>query len=143
MKGQVPLVLRNDQRFATWYTCGPTVYDSSHIGHASCYMKLDIIQRILSDYFGIDLVTAMNITDIDDKIIKKSEEAGKDWSEISRKYEAEFWDDLHKLNIRKPDIKIRVTEHIPKIVSFIEKLLKDGHAYVGSDQSVYFKVSFS
>lgn len=104
-------------------------------------MKLDIIQRILTDYFQIDLVTAMNITDIDDKIIKRSEEAGTSWSEISRKYEAEFWDDLQKLNIRKPDVKVRVTEHIPKIVSFIEKLLCDGHAYVGTDQSVYFKVS--
>lgn len=117
------------------------MYDSSHLGHASCYMKLDIIQRILTDYFQVDLLTAMNITDIDDKIIKRSEEAGTSWSEISRKYEAEFWDDLQKLNIRKPDIKIRVTEHIPKIVSFIKKLLDDGHAYVGSDQSVYFKVS--
>ncbi|KAL5281158.1 CARS2 family protein [Megaselia abdita] len=104
-------------------------------------MKLDIIQRILKDYFQIDLITAMNITDIDDKIIKRSEEKGISWSEISRKYENEFWDDLDKLNIRKPDIRIRVTEHILKIVSFIEKLVNDGHAYVGTDQSVYFKVS--
>lgn len=140
-KKQVPLILRKEQKFATWYTCGPTVYDSSHIGHASCYMKLDIIQRILTDYFKVDLVTAMNITDIDDKIIKKGQESGTTWTEVSRKYEAEFWDDLQKLNIRKPDIKIRVTEHIPKIIHFIEKLVQDGFAYVGSDKSVYFKVS--
>uniref|UniRef100_T1GPJ0 tRNA synthetases class I catalytic domain-containing protein n=1 Tax=Megaselia scalaris TaxID=36166 RepID=T1GPJ0_MEGSC len=126
-KKQVPLILRKEHKFATWYTCGPTVYDSSHIGHASCYMKLDIIQRILTDYFKVDLVTAMNITDIDDKIIKKGQESGTTWTE--------------KLNIRKPDIKIRVTEHIPKIINFIEKLVQDGFAYVGSDKSVYFKVS--
>lgn len=87
-------------------------------------------------------MTAMNITDIDDKIIKRAQDSGRDWKEVSRKYEAEFWDDLQKLNIRKPDIRIRVTEHIPKIVSFIEKLMEDGYAYVGSDKSVYFKVSY-
>lgn len=137
-----PLIVR-DKDAVTWYTCGPTVYDSSHLGHASCYVKLDIIQRILSQRFGLRLVTCMNITDIDDKIIKKAQELKVDFPVVSRQYEKEFWDDLFRLNIPKPDLVLRVTEHIPLILDFIRKLVDDKVAYVATDNSVYFDVTKS
>ena len=62
----------NNNNILYWYSCGPTVYDSAHIGHASSYVSFDIIKRILSDYFHINVINLMNITDIDDKIIKKA-----------------------------------------------------------------------
>lgn len=136
---QVPLIMSNEN-FLTWYTCGPTVYDSSHIGHASCYVKLDIIQRILKKYFNLNVVSAMNITDIDDKIIRKSQESGTDWKEISRFHEMEFWSDLKNLNILGPNIKMRVTDHIPKITNYINDIIEKKCAYVGKDSSVYFNV---
>uniref|UniRef100_A0A0K8V664 cysteine--tRNA ligase n=1 Tax=Bactrocera latifrons TaxID=174628 RepID=A0A0K8V664_BACLA len=137
---KVPLILSNDT-YATWYTCGPTVYDSTHIGHVSCYVKLDIIQRILRQHFNVNLVTALNITDIDDKIIHRSKESGRDWRELSRFYESEFWSDLAQLNIQEPNIKLRVTEHIPRIVEFIKLIIEKGSAYKGSDGSIYFSVN--
>lgn len=136
---QVPLILSNEN-FLSWYTCGPTVYDCSHLGHASCYVKLDIIQRILRKHFNLNIVTAMNITDIDDKIIRRSQESGKDWKEISRSYEAEFWSDLDKLNVLQPNIKLRVTDHMPHITSYISDLFQKRCAYIGKDDSVYFNV---
>uniref|UniRef100_A0A1A9V5E2 cysteine--tRNA ligase n=1 Tax=Glossina austeni TaxID=7395 RepID=A0A1A9V5E2_GLOAU len=138
-KRNVPFIL-NNQYFVTWYTCGPTVYDSCHLGHASCYVKLDILQRILRHHFNLNIVSAMNITDIDDKIIAKSENLGKDWREVARFYEAEFWTDLKKLNVLEPNVKARVTDHIPKIINYIERIIKKRLAYIGDDNSVYMDV---
>lgn len=137
-KKKVPLVLKNPA-YTSWYTCGPTVYDSSHLGHASTYVRIDILQRILRDYFKINLITAMNITNIDDKIIKSSLEIKMNWKELANKYEAEFWDDLDSLNVIQPNFKVRVSEKIENIVKFIEKLLQDNIAYATSDGSVYFR----
>uniref|UniRef100_A0A8D8BT73 cysteine--tRNA ligase n=1 Tax=Culex pipiens TaxID=7175 RepID=A0A8D8BT73_CULPI len=141
-RAKVPLQLASDPcSFTSFYTCGPTVYDSAHIGHASCYVRLDILQRILRDHFRLRLVSAMNITDIDDKIIKRAGEDGRPWQDVSRRYEQEFWGDLQRLNVRLPDIRLRVTDHIPAIVSFVEALIREGFAYKSSDQSVYFETS--
>ena len=120
---------------------GPTVYDSAHIGHASTYVRLDILQRVLSNYFGVNLVTSMNITNIDDKIIKKSNETGRSWKLIADEYEAEFWEDLDSLQVRHPDIKLRVTDEIPKIIQFIQSIEKKGFTEKSDDGSVYFKTS--
>lgn len=133
----VPLVFTNEH-IATWYTCGPTVYDSAHIGHASCYVKLDIIQRILRDQFNVNLVTAMNITDIDDKIIKKSIETQEPWLQLAKRFEAEFWKDMDSLNVCRPDIILRVSERVPEIITFVQRLLDQKAAYVANDGSVYF-----
>ncbi|CAG9856584.1 unnamed protein product [Phyllotreta striolata] len=138
-KQKEPLILKNKQ-FMTWYTCGPTVYDSSHLGHASCYVKLDIIQRILKEYFNINLVTALNITDIDDKIIRRAEELKVSHRELTKKYESEFWTDCQSLGISKPTVVVKVTEHIPLVIKFIEKLLDNNQCYIASDKSVYFDV---
>ncbi|KAF7281612.1 hypothetical protein GWI33_004476 [Rhynchophorus ferrugineus] len=131
----------NNKDAVSWYTCGPTVYDSSHIGHAACYVRLDIIQRILREYFGINLVTCMNITDIDDKIIKKSKDTKTDYKTLVQQYENEFWQDLNSLQVPKPDIVVGVVKNMPLIIDFIKKLETNGVAYKGSDNSIYFDVS--
>lgn len=136
-RNNVPFIVRNG-KCVTWYTCGPTVYDDTHIGHAVCYMKCDIIQRILRNYFRLNVITAMNITDIDDKIIERSKMLAMPFQELAQKYEREFWQDLNALGIQRSDIIIRVTDCMNQIIAFIEEMLAKNAAYVGSDGSVYF-----
>lgn len=134
---KVPVIL-NDPHIATWYSCGPTVYDSAHLGHASCYVKLDIIQRILKSFFNIKLVTAMGVTDIDDKIIRKGINTQTDYKKIAQQFEHEFWLDMASLNIEKPLIICRVSDHIKSIEIFVKHLIDSGIAYATKDGSVYF-----
>lgn len=138
-KTKVPLKIRKEG-FLTWYMCGPTVYDSAHIGHAITYVKSDIIRRILSEYFNIHTLVIMGITDIDDKIIKRSIEEKKDFMELSRFYENEFFDEMKKLNVRAPYLSCRVTEYIPEIIQFISNIVDKDGAYVTDDGSVYFDI---
>lgn len=136
-KEKVPFIIKN-KNLVTWYTCGPTVYDKSHVGHASCYIKLDIIQRILRRHFGLNVVTVMNITDIDDKIIQRSIEKKCSPIEIARMYEKEFWRDLDALNVKKANIVVRVTDNISLITNYIQKLIDKRFGYLTEDGSVYF-----
>lgn len=138
-KGKVPLILPS--AYATFYTCGPTVYDSTHLGHASCYVKLDIIQRTLKSCGNINLITAMNITDIDDKIINRALKEGTSWQNIAQKYEKEFWQDMQNLGVEKPLFILRVSEQMPEIINFINKLVEKERAYKSKDGSVYFEVA--
>ncbi|XP_001601176.1 probable cysteine--tRNA ligase, mitochondrial [Nasonia vitripennis] len=139
-KCKTPLILRNN-KVATWYMCGPTVYDSAHIGHACTYVKFDIIRRILSEFFDINVVLVMGLTDIDDKIIKRANESGQSWQSITQKYEKEFISDMDSLNVLKPFATCKVTNYIPQIVEFVEKIVNKNGAYVGKDGSVYFDTS--
>ncbi|CAG2060463.1 unnamed protein product [Timema podura] len=227
-----------DGNRVTWYSCGPTVYDSSHMGHARSYISFDILRRVLSDYFGYDVLYVMNITDIDDKIIKrarqnhlyekyvqenyslqknlsdakevldlfmgtvkttidldkkcmiekllarmtsavekleaavksnddaKTKEAQKilltesrdplsEWldqekgdsitdnsifAELPRYWEAKFHKDMDALNVLRPNVLTRVSEYIPEIITYIEKIIVQGLAYE-SNGSVYFDVN--
>ncbi|KAK6102952.1 cysteine--tRNA ligase [Brugia pahangi] len=222
-----------------WYICGPTVYDSSHIGHARAYLSFDILRRVLQDYFGYDIQYIMNITDIDDKIIKRARQlyllenytSGKfgelsmtkvikdtlsaldkfknkcidetdpdkknmladmcasvnvavkklecsllqseqqeteksknellhaakdvlsDWLDslykhtvndlavfdrLAKKYENEFLCDMASLNVLPPTVLTRVSEYIPEIIAYVEKIIDNGYGYVTKDGSVYF-----
>jgi len=207
-----------------WYSCGPTVYDHSHMGHARSYVSFDIMRRILRDYFGYDVFLQMNITDIDDKIIKrarqqflfqnwKNEKPEKDeivevaqkgierfqakfdkeedpdkkvmynnhltaaraalasfsspedvfsvcadsisdyldsqkgstvtdntiFEKLPRYWENEYFSDMAALNIELPDCLTRVSEYVPEIVDFVQKIIDEGFAYE-SNGSVYFTV---
>lgn len=90
------------------------------MGHARTYVSFDIIRRLMTDYFGYKVKLVMNITDIDDKIIRKSQEQSVDYLTIARKYETEFLDDCKRLGINLPDSITRVSEFVPEIVLFIE-----------------------
>uniref|UniRef100_A0A0M3JXA8 Cysteine--tRNA ligase, cytoplasmic n=1 Tax=Anisakis simplex TaxID=6269 RepID=A0A0M3JXA8_ANISI len=233
-----PFVPLHDKR-VKWYICGPTVYDSSHMGHARAYLSFDIVRRVLQDYFGYDVEYIMNITDIDDKIIKRARQThlferylskevtkmstseviknvinalemfkqkvdaetdqdkkkmydimilkvnvavkklekaleendkssvvtGKnellmdakdilsDWldtmhgqeindhavfDKLAKKFENEFHVDMAKLNVLPPDVLTRVSEYVPEIIEYVQKIIDNGYGYVTKDGSVYF-----
>uniref|UniRef100_A0A7S0I3B7 cysteine--tRNA ligase n=1 Tax=Hanusia phi TaxID=3032 RepID=A0A7S0I3B7_9CRYP len=122
----------------TWYTCGPTVYDHSHVGHARAYVALDIVRRVLLKH-GYSIFQVMGMTDVDDKIIAKSKSenlAGVEGSMIiARRFEQAFFNDMQSMNILPPDAITRVSEHIPEIVKFIQDLRDKGYAYEGKKSS--------
>ena len=120
------------------YVCGPTVYDSPHIGHARTYIAFDAIRRYLK-YKGYDVIYVVNITNVDDKIINRAKELGEHPLKLAERYEREFFDAMEKLNVEKADFSPRVTEHMQDIISFIQKLIEKGYAYV-SEGDVYFSV---
>eukprot|EP01071_Lankesteria_metandrocarpae_P002550 Lankesteria_metandrocarpae@DN2404_c0_g1_i1.p1 len=124
-------------RTVLWYGCGPTVYDAAHMGHARTYLVFDALRRIMSDYFGYSVVMCMNITDIDDKIIQRSVEQNKPFSEFARYWENHFFKDMKALNILLPDMITRVSEYISEIVVYIQKILDNQFAYL-SNGSIYF-----
>ncbi|CBK24811.2 uncharacterized protein [Blastocystis hominis] len=124
-------------RKVLWYSCGPTVYDVAHMGHARTYLSQDIIMRILRDYFNYDVQFVMNITDIDDKIIKRSTEAGIPFTELARKYENEFMEDMKTLGCRTANVITRVSEYVDEIIEMIQGIINNGYAYEANG-SVYF-----
>ncbi|XP_045204897.2 probable cysteine--tRNA ligase, mitochondrial [Mercenaria mercenaria] len=124
----------------SWYVCGPTVYDASHIGHASNYVRYDIVRRILTNFFDINVIYLMGITDIDDKIITKANLLEQEFTAITSHYEREFFQEMLALNIMQPTATSRVTDYVQEIIDFIQTILNKGHAYVAEDKSVYFDV---
>lgn len=132
-----PFVPKDGSNRVTWYICGPTVYDSSHVGHASNYVRFDVIRRVLEDYFGYDVIVQMNVTDIDDKIIKRSNERNIPFEELARHFENEFIEDMDSLNVLRPQYLTRVSEYIPEVIEYIATIIKNGFAYENSG-SVYF-----
>uniref|UniRef100_A0A8C4P4Z4 Probable cysteine--tRNA ligase, mitochondrial n=1 Tax=Dromaius novaehollandiae TaxID=8790 RepID=A0A8C4P4Z4_DRONO len=134
-----PLVL-GQEGAATWYSCGPTVYDHAHLGHACSYVRFDIIRRIMTRFFGIEVIMVMGITDIDDKIIKRASEMSISPVALARIYEEDFKQDMAALKVLPPTVYMRVTENIPQIVSFIKRIIASGQAYATSEGNVYFDV---
>ncbi len=145
---------------AGMYCCGPTVYDFAHIGNWRTFVFGDLVRRYL-EFKNFQVTHVMNITDVEDKIIRRVRETSPkskvqsprpDVSTIQRfndltplreftgKFEAAFFEDLEKLNCLRPHQTPRATEHIPEIISLIEKLLQRGVAYQAADGSVYFSI---
>jgi cysteinyl-tRNA synthetase len=120
------------------YTCGPTVYDYPHIGNYRSYVFEDLVKRFFL-FLGYRVKHVMNITDIDDKTIRKAGELGVPLEEVTRKYIDAFHADLRTLNILPADVYPRATEHIPEMLELISSLLAKGFAYV-KDGSVYFRL---
>jgi cysteinyl-tRNA synthetase len=122
------------------YTCGPTVYGPAHVGNFRTLASSDMLVRYLR-YRGYRVTWVMNVTDIDDKIIKRSRQEGISTVELATRYEAQFLADLDTLGIARPDVMPRATEHIPQMVELISKLLAGGHAYKTDDGSIFFSIA--
>ncbi len=133
----------------TMYSCGPTVYNYAHIGNMRAYIFMDSVRRTLR-YLGYKIKGVMNITDVghllsdgddgEDKMAKASREQQKSVYEIAEKYTKAFMDDLNKLNIGKPEIIAKATDHIPEMLDYVVKLVEKGYGYETSD-GIYFDIS--
>ncbi|MEY4667929.1 MAG: hypothetical protein RL518_628 [Pseudomonadota bacterium] len=122
------------------YVCGLTPQDHSHIGHGLMAFRFDMIRRYLR-YRRLDVYFVQNVTDIEDKIINKERELSIDPMVMTRDFTDEFYAYLQRFNVLPVDRLIKVTECVPEIIAFIEKLIDKGFAYVTDDGSVYFDVS--
>lgn len=122
------------------YTCGPTVYAPAHLGNLRTYIFEDILRRTLK-YNGYQIKQIQNITDIEDKIIKKMKQENKSLTEITGLYSKIFFNDLKKLNIEKAEVYPKATAHIKEMIVLIKKLMAKKIAYQGRDGSIYFNIS--
>ncbi len=127
------------QKKIALYACGVTVYDDCHLGHARTYVAIDAIYRYLQAR-GYEVNYVRNITDIDDKIIKRANERGEDFSALALFYASRMHEDFLKLNLLPPNHEPRATEYIPAMQALISTLIKKNYAYVASNGDVYFEV---
>ncbi|NLL99951.1 MAG: cysteine--tRNA ligase [Treponema sp.] len=133
----------------SFYGCGPTVYNYAHIGNLRAYVFLDLLNRALS-FLGYDVKYVMNITDIghltgdsddgEDKMLKTAKERGQSVLEIAQFYTEAFFNDIDRLNIRRPNIVCKATEHINEMIELIKRLEKNGHTYMAGG-NLYFDVT--
>jgi cysteinyl-tRNA synthetase len=122
------------------YTCGPTVYGPTHIGNFRSFLFADLLVRYLR-YRGLRVTWVMNVTDIDDKIIKGAAAAGLSIGELGDRYTRQFQTDAAALRMTTPDVQPRATGHIPQIVDLIQKLLDGGYAYRTDEGSIFFRIA--
>lgn len=122
------------------YVCGPTVYNYIHIGNARTFISFDTIRRYLI-WRGYEVKFVQNITDVDDKIIKKANEEGTTAAEIAKRYIAEYKTDAHGLNVMDADVHPTVTNCMDLIIDIVKKLVDSGHAYAADNGDVYFRTS--
>ena len=122
------------------YVCGITVYDYCHIGHMRMMVAFDVVQRYLR-YGGLAVNYVRNITDIDDKIIRRAAENGETIDTLTARFIRAMDEDAATLGVARPDHEPRATQHLPQIVALIEKLIERGHAYVGGNGDVMYSVS--
>ncbi len=120
------------------YVCGPTVYDNAHLGHARCYITWDVLYRYLK-FRGYDVTYCRNVTDVDDKILKKAEKEGKTPEEVSRFWYNKFSESMKALNNLSPDIEPFATKTLGEMISITKDLIAKGYAYEANGD-VYFRV---
>ena len=120
------------------YVCGPTVYDYAHLGHARCYITWDVLYRYLK-FKGYDVTYCRNVTDVDDKILKKAEKEGKTPEEVSQYWYKQFTNSMNALNNLRPDVEPFATKTLGEMISIVKDLIAKGYAYE-ADGDVYFRV---
>jgi cysteinyl-tRNA synthetase len=140
LSGTIDELLPMDGKSLRMYACGPTVYDYGHIGNFRTFLQIDILRRTLA-LLGIPVQHVMNITDVDDKIIRNAAAAGVPIGEYTAPFEQAFLEDLESLRVQRPEQLARATEHIPRMVELIQKLAAAGAAYQAEDGSWYFRLS--
>lgn len=122
------------------YTCGPTVYNFAHIGNFRAYTFEDILRRAIQ-FNGMRVKQVMNLTDVDDKTIRGANAANVPLTDYTKTYKEAFFADLKKLNVQPAEVYPAATDHIPEMISLVEKLIDKGVAYKSDDGSVYFAVT--
>jgi len=140
LTGQVDVLAPSDGQTLRMYACGPTVYDYGHIGNFRTFLQVDVLRRFLK-LTGTSVRHVMNITDVDDKIIRNAAAAGVPIGEYTAVYERAFFEDLEALRVERPEIMARATEHIPRMVELVQKLAAAGAAYQAEDGSWYFRLA--
>ncbi|CNF80476.1 TPA: cysteine--tRNA ligase [Yersinia enterocolitica] len=121
------------------YVCGITIYDLCHIGHGRTFVAFDVVARYLR-YLGYSLTYVRNVTDVDDKIIKRAIENNETCEQLTTRMLAEMHKDFDALNLKRPDLEPRATHHIPEIIELTERLIARNHAYVAANGDVMFSV---
>jgi cysteinyl-tRNA synthetase len=139
LSGKIEELAPSDGQSLRMYACGPTVYDYGHIGNFRTFLQVDVLRRFLK-LQGITPKHVMNITDVDDKIIRNAAAAKVPIGEYTPRFEKAFFEDLDALSVEKPEIIARATEHIPTMVELIEKLAERDCAYKTEDGSWYFRI---
>ncbi|MDT8339720.1 MAG: cysteine--tRNA ligase [Sulfurimonas sp.] len=129
-----------DDNRVSLYVCGPTVYDDAHLGHAKSALVFDLLTRVLKAN-GYDVTYARNITDIDDKIINKASQSGKEIKEITDFYTDAYHKEMEQLGVKRPNLEPKATESLEAMIELIQKLLDSNHAYKTDEGDVYFDTS--
>jgi cysteinyl-tRNA synthetase len=139
LSGKIEPLVPADGATLRMYACGPTVYDFGHIGNFRTFIHVDVLRRTLK-LAGINVRHVMNITDVDDKIIRGAQAAKQPISAFTHKFEAAFLEDMDALGVERPEVLPRATEHIPEMVALIEELRARDIAYQTEDGSWYFRI---
>jgi cysteinyl-tRNA synthetase len=140
LSGKIEPLYASDGHALRFYCCGPTVYDYGHIGNFRTFLHVDLLRRT-ARLHGLSLHHVMNITDVDDKIIRNAAAAGKPIGEYSAKFERAFFEDMDALGIEQPEQIARATENIDEMVALIERLASQDIAYKAEDGSWYFRIA--
>lgn len=140
LSGKVEEFQPLEDNLVRMYACGPTVYDYGHIGNFRTFVVVDTLRRFLKQS-GYQLKHVMNITDVDDKIIRNGAREGVTVQEYTRKYKQAFLEDSDSLNIEHPEFMVNATDHIPEMAHFIAGLRDKGFAYATEDGSYYFRIA--
>ncbi len=140
LSGNVEPLFASDGQKLRFYCCGPTVYDYGHIGNFRTFLHVDLLRRT-ARLHGLGLHHVMNITDVDDKIIRNAAAAGKSIGEFSARFERAFFEDMDALGCETPEQIARATENIPSMVALIERLAAEDIAYKVEDGSWYFRIA--
>ncbi|MDE1160829.1 MAG: cysteine--tRNA ligase [Acidobacteriaceae bacterium] len=140
LSGKIEPLFATDGQTFRFYCCGPTVYDYGHIGNFRTFLHVDVLRRV-ARLSGLTLRHVMNVTDVDDKIIRNATAAGKPIAEYSAKFEQAFFEDMDALGVERPEAIARATEHIDDMVALIERLASEDIAYKGPDGSWYFRIA--
>jgi cysteinyl-tRNA synthetase len=140
LSGNVEPLFASDGQKLRFYCCGPTVYDYGHIGNFRTFLHVDLLRRT-ARLHGLGLHHVMNITDVDDKIIRNAAAAGKSIGEFSARFERAFFEDMDALGVERPEQIARATENIPSMVALIERLAAEDIAYKVEDGSWYFRIA--
>src|ERR1700691_3703614 len=140
LSGQLDELAPMDGQALRMYACGPTVYDYGHIGNFRTFLQIDILRRFLL-LTGTKVRHVMNITDVDDKIIRNAAAIDVPIAQYTARYEQAFFEDLESLRVQRPEMIARATEHIPRMVELVQKLAAADAAYQAEDGSWYFRLS--